>query len=100
MYVLVLGCDSGSAASAWKGYLVTWTNATANQLSWEIFWKGAQASVSLVPKGQVLVPDGTVTPSPLLIATGGSTPLLCLQGVPDLPGAPQDEAGLMRKFET
>ena len=26
--------------------------------------------------------------------------LLCLQGVPDLPGAPQDEAGLMRKFET
>ena len=38
--------------------------------------------------------------SPLLIATGGSTPLICLQGVPDLPGAPQDEAGLMRKFET
>ena len=63
MYVLVLGCDSGSAASAWKGYLVTWTNATANQLSWEIFWKGAQASVSLVPKGQVLVPDGTVRPN-------------------------------------
>ena len=25
-------------------------------------------------------------------------PLLCLQGVPDLPGAPQDEAGLTRKF--
>lgn len=63
MYVLVLGCDSGSAASAWKGYLVTWTNATANQLSWEIFWKGAPASVSLVPKGQVLVPDGTVRPN-------------------------------------
>ena len=41
-----------------------------------------------------------LTPSPLLIATGGSTPLLCLQGFPDLPGAPQDEAGLMRKFET
>ena len=36
----------------------------------------------------------------ILIATGGSTPLLCLQGVPDLPGAPQDKAGLMRKFET
>ena len=61
--MLVLGCESGSAASAWKGYLVTWTNATANQLSWEIFWKGAQASVSLVPKGQVLVPDGTVRPN-------------------------------------
>ena len=43
-------------------YLVAWTNATANQLSWEI-WKGAQASVSLVPKGQVLVPDGTVRPN-------------------------------------
>ena len=39
-------------------------------------------------------------PSPLLIATGGSIPLLCLEGVPDLPGAPQDEAGLPRKFET
>ena len=40
------------------------------------------------------------SPSPLLIATGVSIPLLCLQGVPDLPGAPQDEAGLPRKFET
>ena len=28
---------------------------------------------------------------------GGDRPM---QGVPDLPGAPQDEAGLMRKFET
>ena len=30
--------------------------------------------------------------STLLIWTGGSTPLLCLEGVPDLPVAPQDEA--------
>ena len=37
---------------------------------------------------------------PLLIATGESIPLLCLEGVPGLPGAPQDEAGLRRKFET
>ena len=29
----------------------------------------------------------------LLIWTGGSTPLLCLEGVPDFPVAPQDEAG-------
>ena len=35
-----------------------------------------------------------------MIAIGGSIPLLCLEGVPDLPGAPQDEAGLTRKFET
>ena len=28
------------------------------------------------------------TPSPLLIATGEAIPLLCLEGVPDLPGAP------------
>ena len=35
-----------------------------------------------------------------VIATGGSNPLLCLEGVPGLPGAPQDEAGFMRKFET
>ena len=39
-------------------------------------------------------------PSPLLIKTGESIPLVCLQGVPDLPGAPQDEAALMVKFET
>ena len=38
--------------------------------------------------------------SPLLIATGGSIPLLCLEGVPDLPGAHQDEASLTKKFET
>ena len=30
-------------------------------------------------------------PSTLLIWTGGSTPLLCLEGVPDLPVAPQDD---------
>src|SRR5574338_616694 len=32
--------------------------------------------------------------STLLIWTGGSTHLFCLEGVPDLPVAPQDEAGL------
>ena len=36
----------------------------------------------------------------LLIATGESIPLRGLEGVPSLPGAPQDEAGLRRKFET
>ena len=35
----------------------------------------------------------------LLIAIGGSIPLLCLEGIPNLPGTPQDEAGLTRKFE-
>ena len=30
----------------------------------------------------------------LLISTGGSTPLLCLEGVPDLPVAPQDDPTL------
>ena len=29
-----------------------------------------------------------------------TTPLLCLEGVPDLPVAPQDEAGLMKTFQT
>ena len=28
------------------------------------------------------------------------TPLLCLEGVPDLPVAPQDEAGLTKTFQT
>ena len=41
-----------------------------------------------------------VTPSPLLIATGGSIPLLYLEGFHDLRGTPQDEAGFMRKIET
>ena len=27
-----------------------------------------------------------------MIAIGGSIPLLCLEGIPDLPGTPQDEA--------
>ena len=34
------------------------------------------------------------------LRTGGSTPLLCLEGVPDLPVAPQDEAGLTKTFQT
>ena len=38
--------------------------------------------------------------SGFLIWTGGSTPLLCLEGVPDLPVAPQDEAGLTKTFQT
>src|SRR5574341_834636 len=41
-----------------------------------------------------------LAPSTLLISTGGSTPLLCLEGVPDLPVAPQDEAGLTTTFQT
>ena len=44
--------------------------------------------------------DPGFSSSPLLITSGGSIPLLCLQGVPDLHGEPQDEAGLPRKFET
>ena len=36
----------------------------------------------------------------LLIWTGGSTPLLCLEGVPDFPVAPRDEAGLTKTFQT
>ena len=35
----------------------------------------------------------------LLIATGEAIPLRGLDGVPGLPGAPQDEAGLTRKFD-
>ena len=35
----------------------------------------------------------------VLITTGESIPLLCVEGVPGLPGAPQDDAGLTRKFE-
>ena len=33
------------------------------------------------------------------MATGGSIPLLCLEGVPRLPGEPQDEASLTREVE-
>ena len=38
--------------------------------------------------------------SPFLKWTGGSIPLICLEWVPDLPIAPQDEASLTKKFET
>ena len=41
-----------------------------------------------------------LSPTTLLISTGGSTPLLCLEGVPDLPVAPRDEAGLTTTFQT
>ena len=34
---------------------------------------------------------------PLLITAGRSIPLLCLEGVPGLPGEPQDEASLTRE---
>ena len=38
--------------------------------------------------------------APLLITTGESIPLRGSEGVPSLPGAPQDEDGLTGKFET
>ena len=38
--------------------------------------------------------------APLLIATGDSIPVLCVEGVPGLPAAPQDDAGLTRKFDS
>ena len=41
-----------------------------------------------------------VLASTMLLSTGGSTPLLCLEGVPELPVAPQVEAGLTTTFQT
>ena len=40
---------------------------------------------------------GGSAPESVFVQVSGT---LRMQGVPDLPGAPQDEAGLMRKFET
>ena len=37
-------------------------------------------------------------PSALVIATGVSIPLLCLEGVPDLSSAPKDEVLLLSHF--
>ena len=48
--------------------------------------------------GQMFTHYGT--PSPLLIATGEAIHLRGLERVPGVPGAPQDEAGLTRIFET
>ena len=53
-------------------------------LAWKIPWTGVWAAVHGITKNW----------------TGGSTPLLCLEGVPDLPVAPQDEAGLTKTFQT
>ena len=47
--------------------------------------------LSGLPK-QIYSVSYLITPSPLLIATGESIPLLCVEGVPGLPGAPQDDA--------
>ena len=44
--------------------------------------------------------ESDMTEVPLLIATGEAIPLRGLEGVPSLPGAPQDEAGLTRKFDS
>ena len=44
--------------------------------------------------------SSSCAPRPLLIATGEAIPLRGLEGVPGLRSAPQDEAGLTRKFET
>ena len=41
----------------------------------------------------------SISKTPLLIATGGSIPLFCLEGGPAFPGASQDEAGLTRMLE-
>ena len=49
---------------------------------------------------EALVLDVLLHPTPLLFATGELIPLRGLEGVPGLHGAPQDEAGLARKFET
>src|SRR5574339_1276468 len=56
--------------------------------------------VSLDRKTEVFRHHFLWAPSTLLISTGGSTPLLCLEGVPDLPVALQDEAGLTTTCQT
>ena len=44
--------------------------------------------------------DGITDLMDVSLSEGGSTPLLCLEGVPDLPVSPQDEAGLTKTFQT
>ena len=58
---------------------------------------GSQASSRGEAKDSALLPSRDAD---LLIATGEAIPLRGLEGVPGLRGAPQDEAGLTRKFET
>ena len=41
-----------------------------------------------------------LSPFSLLITTGESIPLRCVEGVPGLPDAPHDEACFTRKFDT
>ena len=43
------------------------------------------------PRVPAPLPLSPFAPSPLLIATGEAIPLRGLEGVPGLPGAPQDE---------
>ena len=46
------------------------------------------------------LPELAQTHSYLVADAIESTSLLCLEGVPDLPVAPQDEAGLTKTFQT
>src|SRR5574340_1218701 len=73
-----------------KGPLAPWMRPT----------KFPEIPVSLERNTEVFQHPLLGTHSPLLIWTGGSTPLLCLEGVPDLPVAPQDEAGLTKTFQS
>src|SRR5574337_666038 len=56
--------------------------------------------VSLETNTEVFRQQFLREPATLLIWIGGATPLLCLEGVRDLPVAPQDEAGLTTTFQT
>ena len=61
---------------------------------------GSQASSRGEAKDSALLSSRDAGPTPLLVATGELIPLRGLEWVPGLHGAPQDEAGLARKFET
>src|SRR5574337_1093411 len=64
-----------------KGHLAPWMRPT----------KFPEIPVSLERNTEVFRHPLLGALSPLLIWTGGSTPLLCLEGVPDLPVAPQED---------
>ena len=53
--------------------------------------------LNMQPKDRDLLNDTKTKP---LYMLSTRAPLLCLEGVPDLPVAPQDEAGLTKTFQT
>ena len=75
-------------------FVSPWTAAHQASLSIINSWSllKLMSIESVMPSNHLILCYPLLLLSPLLIMAGRSIPLLCIEGVPDLHGAPQDEA--------